>query len=380
MKKILRKMRGHKQLTALILIILTGIVLNIISWTSSGFSDWYAGHIFPLWVNTYGRLTSLVPISVGEVLIIFGVVFLLFTVLILLPVLMLAFVKHRKKIGRIYLFTYGWIFAFILTVQTLNCFILYHCSTFGEVYDIPTSEHTDAQLIEVAEVLIERTNELSFDVKRDDEGHFVLTADLDETAKEALRNLSDEFPRLGGYYVTPKKIKNSFFMSQQYLMGIYFPFTMEANYNQEMYECNLPETVTHELVHTKGFIFEDEANFIAFLACARSDNKDYNYSGYLNTLKYVLGKVGEYCGEEKEDELYEKVNENVWLDITGNKKYWQDVQESDEGLFDSKEVAEISDKAMETSLKINGVEDGKRSYGRMVDLLLGYYYSNGKKV
>ena len=373
-------MGRHKQLTALIFVILSGVVLNILSWKVDGFSDWYAEHIFPLWVNTYGRLTSLLSFSVGEVLIIFGVVFLLFTVLILLPVLMLAFVKHRKKIGRIYLFTYGWIFAFILTVQTLNCFILYHCSPFGEVYDIPTNEHTDAQLIEIAEILAQRTNELSYEVKRDDEGHFVLTADLEKEAQEALKNISDEFPRLGGYYVTPKKIKNSFFMSQQYLMGIYFPFTMEANYNQEMYEVNLPETVTHELVHTKGFMPEDEANFIAFLACARSDNKDFNYSGYLSTLKYVLGKVGEYCGEEKEDELYDMLNDNVWLDITGNRKYLDDVQESDEGLFDSKEVAEISDKAMETSLKLNGVEDGKKSYGRMVDLLLGYYYSKEKSI
>lgn len=29
---------------------------------------------------------------------------------------------------------------------------------------------------------------------------------------------------------------------------------------------------------------------------------------------------------------------------------------------------------METSLKLNGVEDGKRSYGRMVDLLLDWYF------
>ena len=379
MKKILRRLGEHKQLTALILLLLICAVLNILAWTVSGFSDWYAEHIFPVWVNTYGRLTSLIPISVGEVLIIFGVIILLFTVLILLPILMIGCVNHRKTIRRIYLFTYGWILAFIVSTETLNCFILYHCSSFGDIYDIPSDEHSDGQLIALADVLIERTNELSYEVERDDGGHFVLTADLDKEAKESLRSLEDEYPRLGGYYVTPKKIKNSFFMSQQYLMGIYFPFTMEANYNQEMYEVNLPETVTHELVHTKGFMQEDEANFVAFLACARSDNKDFNYSGYLSTLKYVLGKVGEYCGDAKEDELYEKVNENVWLDIKGNRKYWDDVQESDEGLFDSKEVAEISDKAMETSLKLNGVEDGKKSYGRMVDLLLNYYYSGGKE-
>jgi hypothetical protein len=31
---------------------------------------------------------------------------------------------------------------------------------------------------------------------------------------------------------------------------------------------------------------------------------------------------------------------------------------------------------MEASLKLNGVEDGKKSYGRMVDLLLDWYYTD----
>ena len=369
----------HKQLTAIALLLLVCVVLNILAWTVKGFSDAYAEHIFPIWVNTYGRLTSLLPFSFGEVLIIIGIALVILSVIGIIP-LLLIFKTKRRLIGKVCGFTYGWILVFIVLTETLNCFILYHCSPFGELYGIGESEHTDAQLIELAEVLIERTNELSLEVKRDSEGSFVLTADLDKTAKEAVSALAEDYPRLGGYYVTPKKIANSFFMSQQYLMGIYFPFSMEANYNQEMYQCNLPETVTHELAHTKGFMPEDEANFIAFLACARSKSKDYNYSGYLSTLKYVMGKVGEYCGSEKESELYGKVNEYVWYDITGNRKYWDEVQESDEGLFDSKTVAEVSDKAMETSLKLNGIEDGKRSYGRMVDLLLNYYFGSGKSV
>ena len=44
------------------------------------------------------------------------------------------------------------------------------------------------------------------------------------------------------------------------LMGIYFPFSMEANYNQDMYKAKLPDTICHELAHTKGYIQEDEAN------------------------------------------------------------------------------------------------------------------------
>ena len=45
-------------------------------------------------------------------------------------------------------------------------------------------------------------------------------------------------------------------------------------------------------------------------------------------------------------------------------------------LFKTETVSKASDKAMETSLRINGVSDGKRSYTRMVDLLLDYYYED----
>ena len=150
---------------------------------------------------------------------------------------------------------------------------------------------------------------------------------------------------------------------------------MEANYNRLMYQSNLPDTVCHELAHTKGFIQEDEASFIAFLACTKSDNVEYQYSGYLNALKYVLNKVDEFSSEDKKQEIYSSLSPFVAVDYVGNYDYWEGVQNDNSGLISSETVAKISDKAMETSLKLNGVEDGKKSYGRMIDLLLNYYYN-----
>ena len=49
-------------------------LLNVAAWNSSAFSDWYIAHIFPVWVGTYGRVTGLLPFSVGEWLIAAGVV------------------------------------------------------------------------------------------------------------------------------------------------------------------------------------------------------------------------------------------------------------------------------------------------------------------
>lgn len=361
----------RKSTWVLIGLFIVCIILNVTSWLSTSFCDWYAENVFPIWNNLYGRITSLLPFSFGEILIIIAVIGVPAS-LIALIVLLIVKKGKRRKIGKIYALTYLWIIAFIAVTETFNCFILYHCSSFAKLYGIPEEQHTSAELLELCDYLTEETNRLSLEVLRDENNRFVLTADLNETAHSSMRALGEEFPQLSGYYVKPKSVMNSYFMSQQYLMGIYFPFTMEANYNDQMYSSNLPDTICHELAHTKGFIQEDEANFIAFLACARSENTEYQYSGYLNALKYVLGQVRDNCDDETVSEVYSKLEAGVIADINGNSAYWQSVQESDKGLISSKTVAEVSDKAMEASLKLNGVEDGKKSYGRMVDLLLNY--------
>ncbi len=368
-----------KQFIALCTLLAVMAILNIVAWESRAFSDFYAAHIYPLWTQTYGRLTSLLPFSFGEILImiaVFGIPLSLAAMVILLIVMK----GRRKKVAKIFGFVYGWIIAFVVTTETLNCFILYHCSTFAELNCIAVTEHTDEELEALGAQLVEEINACSEDVSRDENGRFVLSADLDDTARNAVAGLSDEFKNLDGYYVKPKSIICSFFMSQMDLMGIYFPFSMEANYNADMFAAKQPATICHEIAHTKGYIQEDEANFIAFMACERSDNADYRYSGYLSALTQVRNKIFEYADYDKKVAFDNSISDLVWTDMDANSEYWESVREADDTVFDSQTVSEVSDKAMETSLQLNGVEDGKKSYGRMVDLMLNYYYSGSSEV
>ena len=87
--------------------------------------------------------------------------------------------------------------------------------------------------------------------------------------------LGQSYPQLDGYYPYPKPLINSRLLSVQQLCGIYSPFTIEANYNREMPYYNIPHTICHELSHLKGFMREDEANFIGYLACIGSDSPDF---------------------------------------------------------------------------------------------------------
>ena len=119
---------------------------------------------------------------------------------------------------------------------------------------------------------------------------------------------------------------------------------------------------------------EDEANFIGFLACDASKSADYRYSGYLRAMKYVISQCEENCSEETVARLYGSLSDEVLTDWNTNIEHWKQVQESDEGLLKTETVAEVSDKVSDTSMKLNGVEDGKKSYDRMTDLLLDWYF------
>ena len=366
------KKHKHKQLKWLIGSMVFFMLLNGISLISTPFCDFYQHWVYPVWGQTYGRLTSLLPFSFGELLIavaVFGI-----PLSLIVRAVLLIFKKGKcGKVAKIFGFVYGWILVFIVGTETLNCFVLYHTSTFEQLNGISTSQHTDKELEALAFRLTEQINVLAKEVERDADGKFLLTSDVAEVSCGAVAALDDEFKNFGGYYVRPKGIYCSFFMSQMDLMGIYFPFSMEANYNTEMYKAKLPCTACHELVHTKGFMREEEANFIAFVACDRCDDAEFRYSGYLSALTYVRNKIFEYADEDTKIRLDSSICDEVWTDIDANREFWKSVEEAEDTVFDSQTVSEVSDKAMEASLHANGVRDGKKSYGRMVDLMLNYY-------
>ena len=78
-------------------------------------------------------------------------------------------------------------------------------------------------------------------------------------------------------------------MCQMYMCGYYFPFSMEANYNDVMGIMKKPAICAMNWRISGDISNEDEANFIAFLACVESDDAAFQYSGYLSVLKL--------CGE-----------------------------------------------------------------------------------
>lgn len=380
------------------------VVLNIAAWNSAAFCDWYISHIFPVWVNTYGRLTGLFPFSVGEWLIVAGLI--LVAAVLLLAIVwaaaeLLAAIRKKRISGfrrfvRIFYQFFAWTLAAVCLVMTLNCFILYHATPFARQYfDVKSgsdTEYTLEELIQVYNLVVRQCVRLSEEIARDENVRAVYTGsvgkggevlDMADKARELMKQLGETYDQLDGYYPRPKPLLSSDFMCQQYMCGYYFPFSMEANYNDVMYILNIPSTMCHELAHLRGFIYEDEANFIAYLACVESDDIFFQYAGYLSVLMYLNNDL--YRASKADPAGFERavqnvaplaVPEQVWVDDTFvTEEEWERI--NSEAWIDTEIVDQASDVFIDTNLKVNGVSDGSVSYSRVVRLLLLYYRGAG---
>lgn len=377
-------MRKRKGLIIYTSIAFLVVLLNVIAWNSTGFCDAYIKYVFPVWVNTYGRLTALFPFSVGEILLGLGAVIAAAAVILALAaaaVWLAGRLGGKRKLWkgfmrfarRFYLF-FAWTFLAVCLVMTLNCFILYHASTFSENYfGREKEDYTLEELIAVRNLVVEECNRLALEMEREEDGTIVYRGDIGDKAIESMQALGITYPQLDGYYPRPKPLYTSDFFCQQYMCGYYFPFSMEANYNNVMYITNLPDTMCHELAHLRGYIFEDEANFISYLACISSEDKFFQYSGYLSVVNYLDNDFYRAVGKDKDAYLSQ-----VWLSkqvISDNMFLTQEEWDRINGkaLIDTETVDKVSDALVDATLKVNGVKDGMISYSRVVSLLLQYY-------
>ena len=350
------------------------LILSVAARKAEGFAQWYSTHLYSLWVGSIGRILGVLPFSVSEMLL----------YLLLLGVLLwsvTAAAGRWKKVhmqdskatakagGRQFLNNKGsgWnillLAAVLCFLYVVNCGINYHRESFSESSGIEAREYTVEELEEVCRWLTQKVADFSGEVERGKDGGMVLTVPLGDTARKAMEMLGQDYPELAGYYPQPKKLLNSWILSIQNLSGVYSPFTIEANYNGDMQEYNIPFTACHELSHLRGFMQEQEANFIAFLACSNSDEEAFAYSGYLMgwiQCMNVLYRTDYEVWEEVRGQLPAEVEPDLKL----NREFW--------ARYDGR-IAEVSNRVNDTYLKANGQADGVKSYNRMVDLIVAYY-------
>ena len=188
-------------------------------------------------------------------------------------------------------------------------------------------------------------------------------------AREAMKNLSDDVDVLAGAFPRPKSVAFSRVMSMFDISGVFFPWTIEANVNVDTPDHTKGFVACHELSHVAGFMREDEANFIAFLACRQSGDPELTYSGYIFGFVMAYNKLYSFS-KEACAEVAALISPGMRADMIKNSEYWDQFRE---GV-----LYEAGSTMNNTYLKMNGQKDGTESYGRMLDLVMALYRRDGQ--
>ena len=233
-------------------------------------------------------------------------------------------------------------------------------------YNIKDVEYGKEDLIDLYKFLIDKCNKVRAEVTEDSHGAMKCNTDY----KGVLSRASDGYDNMSilgldkiGSYSTAKQILNSRLLCYTHITGIYSPFTGESNVNISVPDYYLPFTTLHEMAHQRGYASEDEANFLGYIAGINHKDSDFQYSSYLMALKYTMSAL---IGVDYNTyiKLNKELSEDVIADLKNSSEFWKQ--------YDGK-ISEASDNMNNTYLKVNGVNQGTKSYGEMVNLLLTYY-------
>lgn len=343
-------------------------------------NKWVSEYIFARGIYKFlsqliSNITSLIPFSIME-LSIYLIILLSLGYLIYIIRILSVTKENRKKKAISIIANLSSIFSISIFLFVIFAGNNYYRYTFAEINNITVEEASIDELYNLNMYLTRQAYETRELLELNgqyihQEGVFQFSninwQELTNALDKAYENLSVDYPILKGNYGRPKSVLYSKFMSRMEITGIFWPFTLEANINIHAPDYTIPFTMAHEMAHVRGFMREDEANYIAFLACSYSDELYLKYSGTM----LALASAGNALYKE-DPLLYAETrshyNGGMIADLRDKSNYWSQ--------FDDTVISTVSNKANDTYLKANNQKDGVKSYGRMVDLLLAGYKNN----
>ena len=217
-------------------------------------------------------------------------------------------------------------------------------------------------------LLQQRLNFYADSIDLEERDSFNKKKTLFEKTSDAYLYADNFYPFLG---YDPQSLKPSLFSYLgNYLgfQGYYNPFSGEGQVNTTIPQFLEPYVSAHEVAHQLGYAKENEANFVAFMACRAYPNHTFRYSLYFDMYLYAISELG------REDSLLaraysEKLNGQSKKDIESYREFLRKYRNP---------VAPVISWIYDGYLQANDQPEGKRSYNQVVAFLIAYYKKFGK--
>jgi hypothetical protein len=184
--------------------------------------------------------------------------------------------------------------------------------------------------------------------------------------EEGFRRVAALHPTLDGGCARVKPVLASALLARLGITGIYCPFTGEPNVNTTLPDPEIPFSASHEMAHQRGFAREDEANYLGYLACRLHPDPDFRYAGALAASNYALDELRR-ADAKSFTRIQALRSPAVRRDLEALAAW--------AALYQGP-LRRASERVNDAYLRTQG-QEGVRSYGRMVDLLLAERRSRG---
>ncbi|MDR0795601.1 MAG: DUF3810 domain-containing protein [Tannerella sp.] len=152
-------------------------------------------------------------------------------------------------------------------------------------------------------------------------------------------------------------------MTRVGVSGFFGPFFNEVHVNNYSLPISYPYTLAHEKAHQFGITGEAECNLYATLICTSSDYPVVRYSGYLQTVSYLLGNLRKISPEQYR-EIAGRIDPRIIADYREIYEHWQKAYHET--------LSKVQEKAYDSYLKTNKQRSGILSYSEMTGLLIAY--------
>lgn len=327
----------------------------------------YGSHLYLLISAFFSLCTGWFAQSLAEIIIYLAFLFLIYKSIALI----LSMYRHNglKTFFHRHLFArtfsgLGLLYLLFLLLWGLNYFRL----PLADLVGLEVGQAKPGELQQLCGHLISQANCLRGSLPEDDQGVMVLINNrraLLDQVPDAYTRAAQVYPFLAGRTGKPKYLLASPLFSHLGIAGFYFPFTGEGNVNADLPDAFIPFTACHEIAHQKGFAREDEANYIAYLACSCHNDLAYQYSGVLTALVYSINMLAR-SNPVAAQELRRLYSPGVRRDLLAWQAFWQEHHNP---------LVKIFAALNHLYLKSNQQPEGLASYNQMVELLLADYRS-----
>jgi hypothetical protein len=144
------------------------------------------------------------------------------------------------------------------------------------------------------------------------------------------------------------------------IAGVYSPWTGEAHLEGSLPGPIIWHTAAHEVAHQRGIAREEEANFIAWVVLRDAPEAAARYSARFALLNQALGALGRQ-NAELAGELRQTLHPALQERRTLVRQFWRLRQGA---------LSRATGRVNDSYLKAAGQEQGLRSYGLVLDLVL----------